>query len=123
MIESRAHARNPRTWLAAAAVAAVAMTGCSSSSSGGGDASTTGSADHSETFHNISPAVNKMMQSTLSLMRGVARNTYQNGELVVTFTSSATKADQTNVENIVQVNRNAATAKPASPKPQGGKKK
>jgi hypothetical protein len=74
------------------------------------------------TFHNVSPAVNKKVQSTLPLMSGVARDIYQNGDLVVTFTASATKADQTNVENMVKVSRNAATAKPVSPKPHGGKK-
>jgi len=123
MIHIRFH--DSRTWLVAAAIGAVTLTGCSGSSSGGaggaGD-SATAKAEHSETFHNVSPAVNKRVQKSLPLMRGVASATYQNGDLVVTFKSSAEKLDQRNVENIVKLNRNAATAKP-SPTAKGHKKK
>lgn len=104
----------PRYLAVAAALGVAVLTGCSSASSGGNLSQHTGSADSSETFHNISPRANHLIQRTLPLMRGVASNTYQNRDLVVRFTSSAAKVDQTNVENVVHNDIQAALAKPTS---------
>jgi hypothetical protein len=105
-----------RRALVAGAIGVAALAGCSSSSSGGGTAGNGSPAAHSVTFHNLTPAENKRVQTVLPLMRGVATNTYQDGDLVVVFKSTATKADQTNVANTVQTAKNAAAAKTASPK-------
>lgn len=109
--------------LALVAVGAAALAGCSSSSSGGGTVdSNNRPAVRSETFHHVTPAENKRVQSTLPLMRGVATNTYQDGELIVAFKPTATKLDQSNVENIVQAAKNATAAKHTSPPPSSKKK-
>jgi hypothetical protein len=107
----------PRRVLVAAALVAVAVAGCSNSSSGGEAAAqqTTG-ADQSETFHNITPAVNASVQRALPLMRGVAMVTYQDRDLVVRFTPDAEKLDQTNVENVVHQAVAKAEAKASKPK-------
>lgn len=96
----------------AAATACLIATGCSSSSSGGAAPALTAPAVHSETFHGVTPRANHLIQRTLPLMRGVASNTYQGTDLVVTYRSTAVKLDQTNVENTVrQAKQKAATKK------------
>ncbi|HVT64698.1 MAG TPA: hypothetical protein VHD81_06070 [Mycobacteriales bacterium] len=107
--------------LIAGTVAIAALSGCSSSSSGGDATNPDAQAVHSETFHDVTPAQNRRAQRTLPLMRGVASNTYQDGDLIVTFKSTATKLDQHNVENIVQASKNPP-AKTASPSPRGKRK-
>ena len=76
----------------------------------------------SETFHNVSPRANHIIQRSLALMRGVASNTYQGSELIVTFRSTADKLDQHNVENIVHQAEQQAAAKPTPTASQHAKK-
>jgi hypothetical protein len=102
----------PHYVLVAVAFSAAAVAGCSSSSSGGDAAAQqTAGADKSETFHDITPAVNASVQRALPLMRGVAMVTYQDGDLVVRFQPTAAKVDQTNVENMVHQAVDQASAK------------
>jgi hypothetical protein len=103
----------PRYLLVAAALSVGVLSGCSGSSSGGASTTTTtAKADRSETFHNVTPRANHILQRSLALMRGVASDTYQGTDLMVKFRSTALKVDQTNVENVVK----QARAKAASQK-------
>jgi hypothetical protein len=108
------HALSARATLALAALGIVAAGGCSSSSSGNNPA-LTARAVSSETFHNVTPRANAILQRSLPLMRGVASDTYQNGDLTVTFRSTADKLDQTNVENVVHQAQRQATAPSSTP--------
>jgi uncharacterized lipoprotein len=106
--------------LVAGALGVAALAACSSSSSSGGSTDPNDKpAAHAETFHNVTPAQNNRVQRVLPLMRGVAANTYQNGDLIVTFKPTATKLDQNTVENIVRSSKNA----PATPSPSPSKSK
>jgi hypothetical protein len=109
--------RAPFVALTLTALGIAAVGGCSSSSSGGANPELTSRAAPSETFHNVTPQANHIIQRSLALMRGVASNTYQGNELIVTFSSTADKLDQHNVENIVHQAEQQATAPARSPKP------
>jgi hypothetical protein len=112
------NARAPFLALTLAAVTLTAVSACSSSSSGGANPELTTRAVSSETFHNVTPEANHIIQRSLALMRGVASNTYQAGELIVSFRSTADKLDQHNVENIVhQAQQQAAAPAKASTSP------
>jgi TolA-binding protein len=104
---------NLRCLIAAVALGAAVLSGCSSSSDGTPGPSKTSAADHSETFHNVSERANRLIQRNLPLMRGVATNTYQAGDLTVTFRPTAVKLDQTNVENVVRQAKQQAATKQA----------
>lgn len=100
----------PFVVLLATALSGGVITGCSSSSSGGSGGPPAAS---SETFHNVTPRANRLIQKTVALMPGVASVTYQGSDLVVRFRSTALKVDQTNVENVVHEDQQAAATSPS----------
>ncbi|HVT21041.1 MAG TPA: hypothetical protein VHE57_06610 [Mycobacteriales bacterium] len=111
MIISR-RTRPPALLTAATLGACLVLGGCSGSSSGGSPAPTAAAA-RTQTFHDVTPRANQILQRTLALMRGVASDTYQDGELVVTFRPTAEKVDQTNVANVVRQAKQKAAKKDA----------